>query len=176
MTGLRRTVSAICVIAMSIWLLAGCSLFLGPKPLKKIDGDIECVFRTGKNARVSDEIVDTDVVFEKEKFIELYNEYCQYNPYHLKNHLNECDMKINPDEDPEAWDEIFNSEVSIKAVWDDDSKCVSVYRYDSKLYFFVLSMGGRSEPHEQGYYYMELSDEMDEYWCPIIEEVTGGEA
>ena len=54
--------------------------------LDHIDGDIICEYRTGKNAVYADECVDTDVVFDKDKFIELFHESNQYDPVRLSKH------------------------------------------------------------------------------------------
>ena len=59
------------------------------------------------------------------------------------------------------------------AVFDWGQRNVSLYRYDGKLYFYVLSMGERSEPEEEGEYFVELPAEMSEYWTEIVEAVEG---
>ena len=64
-----------------------------------------------------------------------------------------------------------DSEISITAKYEGGQNVISVYRYNDKLYFFVLNMGGRSKPEEQGSYYMEMSDKLAEYWGPVIEKV-----
>ena len=66
---------------------------------------------------------------------------------------------------------MFNAEINIKAIYGEESRSVDVFLYDSKLYFFVVSMGGRSKPEEIGSYYIELSDESAAYWRPIIDQV-----
>jgi hypothetical protein len=157
---------------MAVFVMAGCFAKLPKETLKKIDGDIKCEFRVGQNPRFIGSAVETDSVFDKEKFIKLFNEYGKYDPIHLKYHLEECDLKINSEKQPEEWNKMFNSGINIKAVYGEESRSVDVYLYDSKLYFFVLSMGARSKPDEIGYYYIELSDEMTEYWRPIIDKVV----
>ena len=168
---MKKTI-ILCALVMTAIFAAGCFVGLPIETLTSIDGDIKCEFRVGKNARFIESAVDTDAVFDKEMFIELFNEESQYDPNHIKYHLDECDLKINAENQPEEWDKIFSSEVNIKALYEDDSRSVSVFRYESKLYFFVLSMGGRSKPEEEGNYYIELSEEMDGYWRPIIEKVV----
>jgi hypothetical protein len=157
---------------MAVLVMTGCFAKFPKETLKKIDGVIKCEFRVGQNPRFIGSAVETDAVFDKEKFITLFNEYGKYDPKHLKYHLDECDLKINSEEQPEEWNKIFNSGINIKAVYGEKSSSVDVFQYDSKLYFFVLSMGSRSKPDEIGYYYIELSDEMSEYWRPIIDKVV----
>ena len=156
---------------MIICLMTGCFVSLPIETLTTIDGDIKCEFRVGQNARFIDSAVDTDVVFDKEEFIKLFNEDSQYDPNYYKNHLDKCDLKINTEEQPEEWEKMFNAEINIKAIYGEESRSVDVFLYDSKLYFFVVSMGGRSKPEEIGSYYIELSDESAAYWRPIIDQV-----
>ena len=151
--------------------MTGCFVSLPIETLTTIDGDIKCEFRVGQNARFIDSAVDTDVVFDKEEFIKLFNEDSQYDPNYYKNHLDKCDLKINTEEQPEEWEKMFNAEINIKAIYGEESRSVDVFLYDSKLYFFVVSMGGRSKPEEIGSYYIELSDESAAYWRPIIDQV-----
>ena len=139
--------------------------------MDRIKGDIECEFRVGKDAKTHARAIDTDVVFDKDKFVDLFNEESQYDPVNLKYHTDNCNLKVNAQDEPEKWEEIFNSEINIKVLYDRQSRNVSVYEYNSKLYFFVLSMGGNSKPEEQGSYFMKLSKEMTEYWKPILKQV-----
>ena len=139
--------------------------------MDRIKGDIECEFRVGKDAKTHRDAIDTDVVFDKDKFVDLFNEQSQYSPVTLKSHTGDCDLRVNAQEEPDKWEEIYDSEINIKVLYDRQSRNVSVYEYNSKLYFFVLSMGGKSEPEEQGSYFMKLSGDMSEYWSPILEEV-----
>ena len=88
---------------MIICLMTGCFVSLLIETLTTIDGDIKCEFRVGQNARFIDSAVDTDVVFDKEEFIKLFNEDSQYDPNYYKNHLDKCDLKINTEEQPEEW-------------------------------------------------------------------------
>ena len=165
---MRRT-GVMCILLM-ICLLTGCIVLPPQETLGEIKGDIECEFRVGKNAKTQGTAVDTGVVFDKDEFVKLYNEDCKYDPNHIKYHLDECDLKINASEQPDEWEKIFSSEVNVRATFEGKTRHVSVYRYDSKLYFFVLCMGSRSKAEEVGYYYMELPDEMAEYWSGIFEE------
>ena len=169
---MRKRFLLLCSLAMAVLVMAGCFAKLPKETLTKIDGDIACEFRVGQNARFIGPAVETDAVFDKEKFIKLFNEYGKYDPNHIKYHLEECDLKINSEKQPEEWNRMFNSGINIKAVYGGESRSVDVYLYDSKLYFFVLSMGSRSKPEEIGYYYIELSDEMKDYWHPIVDKVV----
>ena len=173
---MKKHVLILCVLMCLCSVLSGCMALPPAETLKEkdIDNDIRCEFRVGQNAAYADTIVDTDIVFDKDEFIKLYNEENSYDPIYLKNHLEKCDLRISIDTQPAEWDEMFNSEVNIKMLFEGDSRSVSVYRYGSKLYFFVLSMGGRRRPDDEGYYYMELSEDLAEYWQPILEKVCAG--
>ena len=169
---MKKTLSILMISVLC--LMTGClSLISTKKPeLEGIDGEIECCFRVGKNAAFLDHYIDTDATFDKDKFVELYNENSKYDPNHLKYNLDECDLKINAEEQPDEFDKIDRTETCIEAKYGGKSRHVSVFRYEGKLYFFVLCMGSRSEPDEVGYYYIELSDEMSKYWSPIFEQVS----
>ena len=173
---IRKSITAFILIVFALFLLAGCSFRLPSNKLSidKIDGDIECEFRLGKSAQFSKNTVFTDAVFDKEEFIELFNLRESYTSAYIRLHLDKCSLKIVAAEQPEEIDKMSRSEINFKVVYDgvDERKdSVSVYEYDSKLYFFVLCMGSRSKPEEVGYYYMELPEDMQEYWLPIIEKV-----
>ena len=94
-------------------MFSGCLSTLSQPKLKRIDGDIKCEFRVGKSAGTLNTVmpVDTDVVFDKDKFIELYTEGTQYNPFYLKNHTDTCDLRIAPG-NPEIEKMLFNSTAS----------------------------------------------------------------
>ena len=139
--------------------------------LPEIKGDVKCRFRVGETASYEGMYVQTDATFDKDGFIKLFDEFNQYDPVYLRYHLDRCDLKINPDTQRDLSREIFENQVYIKAVFDGTYRGVSVFKYDSKLYFYVLSMGGNSEPDEEGDYFIELSEESDEYWRPIVEQV-----
>ncbi len=169
---MRKTIIAILTLLM-ICQMTGCLSLISTKkdPMEKIKGDIECEFRVGNNAQFKKEVAETDVVIDKDRFVELFNEEAQYDPNHVKYHLDECDLKINAKEQPEEFRKIDDTEVNIKVMYDGTSRSVSVFEYGSKLYFFVLCMGGASKPEEEGYYYMELPKDMASYWLPIIDQV-----
>ena len=169
---MRSKILGFAAVLLTLCMMTGC--FIKPKnknAMDKIKGDIECEFRVGKDAKTRKDAIDTDVVFDKDRFVELFNEQAQYSPSSLKHHTDELSLKINAQEQPDEWEEIFNSEINIKVLYDRQSRNVSVYEYDSKLYFFVLSMGSNSKPEEQGSYFMKLSKDMSKYWKPILKEV-----
>ena len=174
---IKKRFAGFILIVFTLCLLAGCSFDFpqaGKLKIDRIDADIECEYRLGKNAQFSKNKALTDTVFDKEEFIELFNLRESYDPLHLRFHLDECSLKIVASEQPEEMDKMSNSEINFKVVYDgvDERKnSVSVYEYNSKLYFFVLCMGSRSKEDEIGYYYMELPEDMQEYWLPIIEKV-----
>ena len=168
-----KRMMAVVIALVAACLMAGCVLRpYTPKPaLDYIKGDIEYEFRVGRNAAFMNEVAETDAGFDKDRFVDLFNEYSQYNPNHLKYNLDECDLKINAEDQPEEYNEMKDSEINISISFEEGKRSVSVFDYDSTLYFFVLCMGGNSEPDEIGYYYMELSDEMESYWRPILSQV-----
>lgn len=174
---IKKRLTGLILIVLSLCLLAGCSFRLPSSELRidNIEGDIECEFRIGNNAQFSKNKVMTDTVFDKEEFIELFNLRESYNPNYLKYHLDECSLKIDSREKPGEFEKIDRSEINIKILYDgmekDKYSSVSVFEYNSKLYFFVLCMGSRSKDDEIGYYYMELPEDMQEYWRPILEKV-----
>ena len=174
---IKKRFTGFILIVFTLCLLAGCSFDFpqaGKLKIDRIDADIECEYRLGKNAQFSKNKALTDTVFDKEEFIELFNLRESYDPLHLRFHLDECSLKIVASEQPEEMDKMSNSEINFKVVYDgvDERKnSVSIYEYNSKLYFFVLCMGSRSKEDEIGYYYMELPEDMQEYWLPIIEKV-----
>lgn len=158
-------------------LLTGCSFdfpHAGRLSIDRIDADIECEFRIGKSAQFSKTKAYTDAVFDKDEFIRLFNLRESYTSGYVRLHLKDCSLKIVPSEQPEELEKIESSEVNFKVVYDgvDEKRdSVSVREYNSKLYFFVLCMGSNSKPEEAGYYYIELPEDMQEYWLPIIEKV-----
>ena len=169
---MKSKILGLTAVLLTLCLMMGC--FIKPKnrnAMDRIKGDIECEFRVGKDAKTYKNAIETDIVFDKDKFVDLFNESSQYSPTILKTRTDTCDLKVNASEEPEKWEEIFNSEINIKVLYDRQSRNVSVYEYKSKLYFFVLSMGGNSKPEEQGSYFMKLSKDMSEYWKPILKDV-----
>ena len=170
------------VFTLSFFLLivlAGCAIgvlvFEDNYSLDKIDGDITCEYRIGKDAKWMEECIDSEVEFDKDMFVKLFQEHAQYEQITGSKDPLKCDhLKIDSDEQPEEWQAILDSEFNVRAVFGDDQRNVSIYRYDGKLYFFVLSMGERSGPGKKGEYYMELSEEMSDYWKTIIDAVEAG--
>ena len=170
---MKRPAVAAILIAV-VLALSGCGVMVvqDEYSLDRIDGDIICEYRTGENAKWADECVDSDVTFDKDMFLKLFQEYNQYDTITgSKDPLKNYDLKINTEEQPEEWKTIFGSEFNVRAVFGDDYRDVSIYRYNGKLYFYVLSMGGRTMPEKKGQYFVELSEEMSSYWGNIIEEV-----
>ena len=167
----------IILLAFSVLMtvLCGCGIIIieDNYSLDMIPGDITCEYRIGNGAMWAEECVDTDVSFDKNMFLELFHEYNQYDPNEIKNNPERCDLKINIEQQPDEWLAIRDSEFNVKAVFGDDERSVSMYRHEEKLYFFVLSLGGAAKPDKQGKYFMELSEEMSDYWQMIIKSVLG---
>lgn len=169
---MKKLITAI-VLFILAGMLSGCGIVVlkDEYSLDKIDGDITCEYRVGKDAMWAKDSVDSDVRFDKEMFLKLFNEYNAYDPRKLRKKPEECDLKIDPNEQPEAFKQINDSEFNVRAVFAGGQRNVSIYRYEDKMYFFVLYLGGQSDPSEEGDYYMELSEEMSTYWKGIIEAV-----
>jgi len=174
---IRKRTAGFILMIFALCLLTGCTFNLpssGKFAIDRIDGDIECEFRLGKGAQFSKTKVFTDAVFDKEEFIELFNLRESYTSAYVRLHLDKCSLKIVASEQPEEIEKMESSEINFKVVYDgvDERKdSVSVREYNSRLYFFVLCMGSKSKPEEIGYYYIELPEDMQEYWLPIIEKV-----
>ncbi len=164
----------IILIFLSMLLsMAGCGIKVvqDDYTLEKIDGDIECEYRIGEEAKWMEECVDSDVRFDKEMFLRLFQEYCQYDPLTGTKDPAQCDLLIKIDRQPEEWQSIRESEFNVRAVFGDDQRNVSIYRYGGKLYFYVLSMGELREPEKAGEYFVELPDDMGGYWQTVIDKV-----
>lgn len=168
--GKKKTIGII-LILLTLCLFTGCLFSLPTDHLGKIEGDITCDFRAGRNATHMKETVKTDAVFDKDRFVELYNEDAKYDPAFYKHHTDRLDLRINADEEREKFEEIAASEVNFRVYFNEQNRHVSLFRYDSKLYFFIMSMGGRSKPDEKGYYYQEVPEKMADYWNPIYDKV-----
>ena len=169
---MRSKILGFVAVLLTLCLMTGC--FTKPKnrnAMDRIKGDIECEFRVGKDAKTHKDAIDTDIVFDKDKFVELFNEKAQYTPSSIKYHTDDLSLRINAQEQPDEWEEIFDSEINIKVIYGRQSRNVSIYEYKSKLYLYVLSMGANSKPEEQGSYFMKLSKDMTKYWKPILKEV-----
>lgn len=171
-----KRISVSVLVFLTFSLLSGCLFSLPAEHLNKIDGNIACDFRAGKNAKTAVETIKTDAVFDKDRFVELFNEDAKYDPTYYKDHLNKLDLKIVAEEQPAEFEKIAASEVNFRAYFKNINRHVSLYRYNSKLYFFVLSMGGRSKPEEIGFYYKEVPDKMASYWNPIYDKVISDKA
>ena len=167
----KKKTTGIILILLTLCLFTGCLYPIFHERLGKIEGDITCDFRAGRNATHIKETVKTDAVFDKDRFVELFNEDAKSDPSFYMHHLNRLNLRINAEEEREEFEEIAASEVNFRANFDGKNRHVSLFRYDSKLYFFILSMGGASKPEEQGYYYKEVPKKMAEYWNPIYDKV-----
>lgn len=167
----KKKTTGIILILLTLCLFTGCLFSLPTDHLGKIEGDITCDFRAGRNATHMKETVKTDAVFDKDRFVELYNEDAKYDPAFYKHHTDRLDLRINADEEREKFEEIAASEVNFRVYFNEQNRHVSLFRYDSKLYFFIMSMGGRSKPDEKGYYYQEVPEKMADYWNPIYDKV-----
>lgn len=169
------------VIVLTICLLGGCK-FNGCRiniPLDHIDrieGGTEVEFRAGRDAHNVRETVKTDAVFDMDKFVELYNESKRYDPSYYKYNLDKLDLRIVREEEPVEFDEMAASEVNFMVKNKGVNRNASLYRRDSKMYIFILSMGGGKRPEDIGYYYKELPAEMASYWTPVYEKVLADKA
>lgn len=164
-----------------VFLLTGCATVLSKEGLADLPDGYVCEYRYGKNAKYSTELVDIDFEFDKQMFLDLYNEKAQskYNPVYLRNHIEDCDLKL--ESGSEEIKEMLNTEISIRAAYEDtyveidnhEHKYleVVVYEYNDDLYFFVLSMGGRTEKDKEGWYFMRVSDNLQEYWKQLTDRI-----
>lgn len=159
----------ICFFSINISGCKGPGTILNKDKLKNLEDGYVCEYRKGKNAKYEMELVDVDFEFDKQMFIDLYNEKAQYNPVYLRNHIKECDLKLNSNS--EELNKINDTQISIRAAYKDTYKEVTVYEYNGDLYFFVLSMGGRTEPEKEGSYYMKISDNMQKYWKQLTTQI-----
>lgn len=89
-----------------------------------------CEYRKGKNAKYEMELIDVDFKFDKQMFIDLYNEKAQYDPVYLRNHIEECDLKLNSNS--EKLNKMNDAQISIRAAYKDTYKEVIVYEYNDK--------------------------------------------
>lgn len=169
---MKKAVSAVLIMFM-LSQMTGCLSWITTQTHKMgyIRSRVQFEFRVGRNAKTMNETVESDVFIDKDKFVDLFNEEAQYDPNIVKHKTDSLDLKIVPEKEPDDWEEITSSEINIRAVYEGQSRSVSVYEFDSKLYFFVLSMGKAAKPEQTGYYYMELSDEMSSYWSPILKKI-----
>lgn len=155
-----------------IFSLSGCKSTLNKEKIKDLDDGYVCEYRYGKNAKYSTELVDIEFEFDKQKFINLYNEKSTYDPVYLRKNIEKCDLKL--DSGGEEIDKMLATEISIRAAYKDTYKEVSVFEYNGDLYFFVLNMGGRTEKDKEGWYFMKVSDNLQEYWKQLTEQIYSG--
>ncbi|MCM1371036.1 MAG: hypothetical protein NC181_04005 [Clostridium sp.] len=164
-----KKMSKIIISMILIISLTGCKPNLTKEKLSHLDDGYVCEYRYGKNARYSTELVDINFEFDSQMFIELYNEKAQYNPVYLRKHIEKCDLKLESGGKEIA--EMLETEISIRAAYQDTYKEVVVYKYDDDLYFFVLSMGGRTEKDKEGWYFMRVSDNLQKYWKQLTNQI-----
>lgn len=149
--------------------LTGCLTILTKEKLNDLEEGYVCEYRYGENARYSTELVDIDFEFDKQMFIDLYNEKAQYNPVYLRNHIDKCDLKL--ERGSEEVSKMLDTEISIRAAYQDTYEEVTVYEYKDDLYFYVLNMGGRTEKEKEGCYFMRVSDNLQEYWKQLTSQI-----
>ncbi len=165
---MKKTMEIVISMILVIFL-TGCGPVLTKEKINNLEDGYVCEYRYGKNARYSTELVDIDFEFDKQMFIDLYNEKAQYNPVYLRRHIEECDLKLASQ--GEEIDKMLNTEISIRAAYTDTYKEVTVYKYNDDLYFYVLSMGGRTEKDKEGYYFMKISDDLQQYWKQLTSQI-----
>ena len=166
-----KKIVGITICATLACFLTGCGPYLSTAKLEDLDDGYTCEYRYGDTARYSTELVDIDFEFDKQMFLELYNEDAQYNPVYLRNHIEECDLKL--EHGSEELNHTLDTETSIRAAYEDTYEEVVLYHYNDDLYFFVLDMGGRTEPEKEGRYFMRVSDELQEYWKQVTDLICG---
>ena len=155
---IKKRLLAPVLIMLMLCMLSGCFFSLPLDHMDKIEGDITCDFRAGEDASHWQETVNTDAVFDKDRFVELFNEFNKYDPAFYKDHLDKLDLRIVREDQFDEYEEMAASEVNFMAYFTDKNgnevcRNVSVFRYESKMYFFILCMGGGRNPELKGYYY-----------------------
>ena len=178
---IKKRLLAPVLIMLMLCMLSGCFFSLPLDHMDKIEGDITCAFRAGEDASHWQETVNTDAVFDKDRFVELFNEFNKYDPAFYKDHLDKLDLRIVREDQFDEYEEMAASEVNFMAYFTDKNgnevcRNVSVFRYESKMYFFILCMGGGRNPEHKGYYYKEVPADMVSYWEPIYEKVLADKA
>ena len=175
---MRKKITGFALILLTLCLMTGCFFNVPLDRLKKdeITDDVTYDFKAGTDASRLLETVDTDAVFDMDKFVELYNAGQWYDPNFYQYHLDTLDLRIIREEDPEEYDKIAASEICVTIHFNGLNRHVSVFRYNSKMYFFILCNGGGAKPDEIGYYYDEVPKDLAEYWEPIFDEVLADQA
>lgn len=164
-----KKIVEIIISIILVFSLVGCGIVLEKEKINDLDDGYVCEYRYGKNAKYSTELVDIDFEFDKQMFIDLYNEKAQYNPVYLRKHIEKCDLKL--ERNSEEVDKMLNTEISIRAAYKDTYKEVTVYEYNDNLYFYVLTMGGRTEKDKEGKYFMRVSDNLQKYWKQLTNQI-----
>lgn len=147
----------------------GPGTILNNEKLEDLEDGYVCEYRRGKNAKYEMELIDVDFKFDKQMFIDLYNEKAQYDPVYLRNHIEKCDLKL--ERGSEEADKILNTQISIRADYTDTYEEVTVFEYNDDLYFYVLTMGRRTEKDKEGKYFMRVSDNLQEYWKQLTNQI-----
>ena len=86
-----------------------------------------------------------------------------FSPLKIKRNLDKCDLKLKT---PELQNDYY-----VQGISDDKlfvTQRVELYMHEGNLYYFVLSMGGRKQPESEGYYYIKLDNELNEFLLKII--------
>lgn len=169
MEKLMKNIFGIIVSIILVFSLTGCEANFNKEKIKDLDDGYVCEYRYGRNAKYSTELVDIDFEFDKQMFIELYNEKAKYDPVYLRNHIEKCDLKL--EREGEEINKMLDTAISIRAAYKDTYKEVVVYKYNDDLYFFVLNMGGRTEKDKEGWYFMRVSDNLQEYWKQLTSQI-----
>lgn len=164
-----KKIIEIIISIILVFSLTGCGIVLEKEKISDLDDGYVCEYRYGENARYSTKLVDIDFEFDKQMFIDLYNEKAQYDSVYLRNHIEECDLKL--ERISEDVNKILKTEISIRAAYPDTYKEVTVYEYNGDLYFYVLTMGGRTEKDKEGKYFMRVSDNLQEYWKQLTNQI-----
>lgn len=164
-----KSAVGIIISIILVFSLVGCGPILSKEKIDDLEDGYVCEYRYGRNAKYSTELVDIDFEFDKQMFIELYNEKAEYNPVYLRRHIEKCDLKL--ESESEEIDKMLDTAISIRAAYKDTYKEVVVYKYNDDLYFFVLNMGGRTEKDKEGWYFMRVSDNLQEYWKQLTSQI-----
>lgn len=164
-----RKIVEIIVIMVVVFSLSGCGINLEKEKINDLADGYVCEYRYGRSAKYSTELVDIDFEFDKQMFIDLYNEKAKYNPVYLRKHIEKCDLKL--ERGGKEINEMLDTEISIRAAYEDTYEEVVVYKYNDDLYFFVLNMGGRTEKDKEGWYFMKVSDNLQEYWKQLTNQI-----
>ena len=116
---IKKRLLAPVLIMLMLCMLSGCFFSLPLDHMDKIEGDITCAFRAGEDASHWQEAVNTDAVFDKDRFVELFNEFNKYDPAFYKDHLDKLDLRIVREDQFDEYEEMAASEVNFMAYFTD---------------------------------------------------------